>query len=153
MKVCRCYNLYPGQYESRGLQVEFRRVLEDGSMSVVNDVPVNAESTDTFQVVCRINNIGDLGKFSIISVFRLQGNTYMKLAQMQNILDIATDTYRKPVLGSGVAGWTAVGEYAIANHRDSYVGVARPMSAMSCNDAVTYRCEVAYTAPSPDFTA
>ena len=147
MKVCRCYNLYPGQYESRGLQVEFRRVLEDGSMSVVNEVAVNAESTDTFQVVCRINHIGDLWKFSLISVVRLQGNTYMELAQMQNVDDTATDTYRKPVLGSGVLGWTAVGEYT-TNVRNSYVGVARQMSTISCNDAVTYRCDVTYTTPA-----
>jgi len=146
MKVCRCYNLYPGQNESRGLQIEFRRVLEDGSMSVVNDVAVNAESTDVFQVVCTINNIGDLGKFSIISVVRLQGNTYMELAQMQNV-DPSTDTFRKPLLSTGVSGWTAVGEYTY-NPRDSFVGVARQMSAMSCNDAVTYRCEVAYTTPA-----
>jgi len=148
MKVCRCYFLYPGQDESRGLQIEFRRVLEDGSSAVVNEVAVNAESTDVFQVVCRINNIGDLGKFSIISVFRLQGNTYMKLAQMQNVDETSTDTYRKPVLSPGVSGWTAVGEYT-NNPRDSYVGVARQMSAISCNDAVTYRCEVTYT--TPDF--
>jgi len=120
-------------------------------MQPVNEVAVNAESTDAFQVVCRINNIGDLGKFTTIKVVRVQGHSYQTLVQMQNIDVAATDKYRKPVLGSGVLGWTAVGEYSTANPRDSYVGVARQMSVMSCNDAVTYRCEVAYTTPSPDF--
>ena len=119
-------------------------------MSVINDVPVNAESTDTFQVVCRINNIGDLWKFSNFKVQRLYETYYQQLAQIQNIDETATDTYRKPVLSPGVSGWTAVGEYT-TNPRDSYVGVARQLSFMSCNDAVTYRCEVAYTAPSPAF--
>jgi len=121
-------------------------------MSVVNDVAVNAESTDNFQVVCRINNIWDLGKFTTITVLRHTGTGYQILAQMQNVDETATDTYRNPVLGSGVSGLTAVGEYAIANPRYSYVGVARQMSAMSCNDALTYRCEVVYTTPGPAFT-
>ena len=137
---------------SHGLQVEFRRVTENGGSAVVNDVDVNADSTDTFQVVCRINNIGDLFKFTTIRVFRVQSNANTTLAQMQNIDETATDTYRKPVLGNGVSGWTAVGEYT-TNVRDSYVGVAKQMSAMSCNDAVIYRCEVPYTTPGPAFAS
>ena len=125
-------------------------MLENGEMSVVTEVEVNADSTDTFQVVCRVNNIGDLGRFTIIKVLREQGNELKPLAQMQNIDDTATDTYRKPVLSPGVTGWTPVGEYT-ANVRDSSVGVARQMSVMSCTDAVTYQCEVAYTTPGPAF--
>ena len=120
-------------------------------MSVVNDVEGNAESEETFQVVCRINNIEDFGWLTMITVLRHSGTVHQTLARMQNVDDTATDSYRKPVLSNGVSGWTAVGEYATDNPRDSYVGVARQMSAISCNDAVTYRCEVAYATPSPSF--
>jgi len=122
-------------------------------MSVVNDIEVNADNKETFQVICRINNIGDLGKFTTISGFRLQGNSYQTLVQMQNVDNTSQHTYRKPVLGTSVSGWRAVGEYDTgnANARDSYVGVARQVSDMSCNDVVAYRCEVAYTTPSPNF--
>lgn len=138
--------------ESRGLQIEFRRVIEDGSSSPVNDVAVNADSTEFFQVVCRINNIGDFGKLTTISVSRWQGSSFQTLALMQNVDDTETDSYRKPFLSQGGSGWTAVGEYA-SNSRDSYVGVARQLSSVSCNEAISYRCDVAYTAPAPGFQA
>ena len=138
--------------DSRGLQIEFRRVPENGGMSVVNDVEVNADSTDKFQVVCRINNLQEFFKFNTIKLFKSQ--TSQVLAQMQNIDTNAQDTFQKPVLGPGVTGWTPVGEYDKnnVNARDSYVGVERSLSGLSCSDAVTYRCEASYSGPSPDFS-
>jgi len=140
-----------GQDENRGLQIEFQKINRDGRIQVINDIEVNAESGDTFRVVCKLNTTEDLLKFNTIKVLlrKLENDTLQTLAQMQNVDNTAPDTYRIPVLGEGVSGWQAVGEYDTntTNGRNSYVGVDRPVSVISCNDSATYACEIVYIDP------
>ncbi|WAR05511.1 hypothetical protein MAR_020880 [Mya arenaria] len=107
--------------------------------------------------MCRVNNVNQLFKIATLKVqYKTSANAqdFTDLALLQNIDDTNVDTHQKPVLASGAgSGWTAEGSFDTTNGngRDSTLGVSRPVSSITCSNAVEYRCYISYTKPGPDY--
>ncbi|WAR05874.1 hypothetical protein MAR_021243, partial [Mya arenaria] len=147
-------------YQARpdnGLQIEFQRILEAGGSQTIEHIKVDSSSTDKFQVMCRVNNVNQLFKITTLKVqYKTSANAqdYTDLAILQNIDTNNADTYRKPLLASGAgSSWTVEGSFdsTSSNGRDSTLGVSRPVSSMTCSNAVEYRCDLSYTMLGPAY--
>ncbi|XP_052803653.1 uncharacterized protein LOC128233838 isoform X2 [Mya arenaria] len=140
--------------QDSGLQIEFQRVLDAGTQSITQ-IHVDSSRTDTFQVMCKVNNVNQLDTIiDLIVQYKPSANSdYTDLAVMQNFKGTDTDTYQKPVLASGSLGWEAVGSFDTinSNGRDTTLGVSRPVSTVTCSNAVEYRCQLTYTKPGPSY--
>ncbi|WAR05901.1 hypothetical protein MAR_021270, partial [Mya arenaria] len=139
-----------------GLQIDFHRILQPGLSQTISQIQVDSSSTDTFQVMCRVNNVNDLFKISTLSVqFKANANAqvYTDLARLQNIDATDTVTYQKPVLASGAGSiWTVGGSFGSNSYgKDSTLGVSRAVSSITCSNTVEYRCHLLYSMPAPGY--
>ncbi|XP_052806761.1 uncharacterized protein LOC128236012 isoform X5 [Mya arenaria] len=145
--------------QDNGPQIDFQRILEAGGSQAIDKIQVDSSSTDTFQVMCRVNNVNQLFKITTLKVqYKTSANAqdFTDLALLQNVDGINVDTYRTPVLASGAgSGWTVEGSFdtTSSNGRDSTLGVSRPVSSITCSNAVEYRCNLSYTMPGPDYNS
>ncbi|XP_052806491.1 uncharacterized protein LOC128235729 [Mya arenaria] len=140
-----------------GLQIDFQRILEAGGSQSIDHIQVDSSSTDTFQVMCRVNSVNQLFRINTLRTqYKTSANTpdFTDLTILQNVDNANADTYQKPVLASGAgSGWTVEGSFDTTNSngRDSTLGVSRPVSSIACSNAVEYRCHLTYTKPGPDY--
>ncbi|XP_052806585.1 uncharacterized protein LOC128235832 [Mya arenaria] len=108
--------------------------------------------------MCRVNNVNQLFRINTLRVqYKASENAQVltDLAILQNVDAAKPDTYQKPVLASGAgSSWTVVGSFDTTNSngRDSTLGVSRPVSSITCSNAVEYRCHISYTKPGPDYS-
>ncbi|WAR05750.1 hypothetical protein MAR_021119 [Mya arenaria] len=153
--VLCCGMLIYGQ--DNGLQIDFQRILEAGGSQSIDHIQVDSSSTDTFQVMCRVNSVNQLFRINTLRTqYKTSANTpdFTDLTILQNVDNANADTYQKPVLASGAgSGWTVEGSFDTTNSngRDSTLGVSRPVSSIACSNAVEYRCHLTYTKPGPDY--
>ncbi|WAR06021.1 hypothetical protein MAR_021390, partial [Mya arenaria] len=140
--------------QDNGLHIDFQRIVEDGGSANIEQIQVDSSSTDTFQIMCRVNNVKELFKINTLRLqFTSNGQDYTELARLQNTDAANVDTYQKPVLASGAgSSWTVEGSFGTnINGREGTLGVSRPVSSITCSNAVEYRCQLTYTKPGPGY--
>ncbi|XP_052807065.1 uncharacterized protein LOC128236224 isoform X2 [Mya arenaria] len=139
--------------QDNGLHIDFQRIVEDGGSANIEQIQVDSSSTDTFQIMCRVNNVNELFKINTLRLqFTSNGQDYTELARLQNT-DAANVDTQKPVLASGAgSSWTVEGSFGTnINGREGTLGVSRPVSSITCSNAVEYRCQLTYTKPGPGY--
>ncbi|WAQ94875.1 hypothetical protein MAR_007346 [Mya arenaria] len=141
-----CFLLVVAVYaQDNIIQIEFRRISESrpDKPQIVTELLVDYLSNDTFEIMCKLNNVTDLNTLALLILWQLNGPLNIR---MQNDDPSDTETYRKPKLNSNVTKWTAVGRFdnVTRNNRNTTLGVSRPVSSFTCTDSRLYKCYVQY---------
>ncbi|XP_052803011.1 uncharacterized protein LOC128233393 isoform X1 [Mya arenaria] len=123
-------------------RMEFQRISSNqpDKQQMVTELLVDYLSNDTFQIMCKLNNMATLK-----SLVLWQADVPFQV-RMQNTNPSITKSYRKPALDSDVSDWTAVGNFNnVTSSRFSTLGVSRPVSVFTCTEAMTFVCDFHYT--------
>ncbi|KAH3797187.1 hypothetical protein DPMN_150763, partial [Dreissena polymorpha] len=128
-----------------GLAIDFLIQTAANSTSQVSEVSADSTSTDRLKINCRLASINNIAKFETLRLSRITKNGLLQnLTKMHN-LQSSSPGYQTPILESGVmSGIQVHGSFDTQHPTNQTLGISLPISSLTCNDEVTYKCTLVY---------